>query len=117
MFPVNEGNREEKLDALFRAYRDACPTPETSANFMPQLWQRIESRQRFSFSFRRVARGFVTAAVAATLAMTTYLFMPHHTSALSSGNYVDVLAASHNSDNADLYDTVGYDSGVAAGEL
>ena len=40
---------------------------------MPQLWQRIESRQTFSFFFGRVARGFVTAAVAATLAMAVYL--------------------------------------------
>jgi hypothetical protein len=114
MFPVNEGNREENLDALFRAYRDACAAPETSANFMPQLWQRIESRQRFSFSFRRIARGFVTAAIAATLAMTIYLVAPHYTGA-SNGTYVDVLAASHNSENADLYDTVGYEA--IAGEL
>ena len=49
------GNDDQKLDALFRAYRDACPAPEASANFMPNLWRRIESRQRFTFSFRRMA--------------------------------------------------------------
>ena len=122
MFPVNEGNRkagseEAALDALFRAYRDACGAPEASANFMPQLWQRIDSRQKFSFSFGRVARGFVTAAIAATLAMTMYLAIPRFTSSLSNGSYVDVLAASHNNENSDLYDTVGYDSGAGAGEL
>ena len=30
------GNEDEKLDALFRAYRDGCPAPEPSANFMPE---------------------------------------------------------------------------------
>ena len=122
MFPVNEGKRkagseEADLDALFTAYREACGAPDASANFMPQLWQRIESRQKFSFSFRRVARGFVTAGIAATLAMSIYLVMPRFTSALSTGSYVDVLAASHNSENSDLYDTLLYDSGTSAGEL
>jgi len=116
MFPVNQGNQEERLDALFRAYRDACVAPELSANFMPNLWQRIESRQTFSFSFRRVARGFVTAAIAVTLALTIYLAVPH-TSALSNGTYVDVLAASHYSENSDLYETVHYDLGSSPDEL
>ena len=118
MVPVNEGNREERLDALFQAYRDACVAPEPRANFMPQLWQRIESRQKFSFSFRRVARGFVTAAIAATVAMTVYLAAPRYTSVvLSNGSYVDVLAASHNSENSDLYDSVRYDLGSSPDEL
>ena len=58
------GSEEERLDALFRAFRE-CPAPEPSANFMPNLWARIDSRQSFTFSFRRLANAFVTAAVAA----------------------------------------------------
>ena len=108
MLPVNEGNQEERLDTLFRAYRDACVTPEPSANFMPQLWQRIESRQTFSFFFGRVARGFVTAAVAATLAMAVYLSVPRSSGSYSS-TYVEVLAASHSADTPDLYETAGYE--------
>ncbi len=46
MVPQHEGHREAQLDALFQAYLEACPAPEPSANFMPQLWQRIEARQR-----------------------------------------------------------------------
>ena len=42
------GSEEERLDALFRAFRE-CPAPEPSANFMPNLWARIDSRQSFSF--------------------------------------------------------------------
>ena len=108
MFPQNEGNQEERLNDLFGAYGEACIAPEPSANFMPQLWQRIESRQTFSFFFGRVARGFVTASVAATLAMAVYLTIPHASSSYAS-SYVEVLAASHNTDNPDPIDTAGYD--------
>jgi hypothetical protein len=106
MFPQKEAS--ERLDALFRAYGEACIAPEPSANFMPQLWQRIESRQSFSFFFGRVARGFVTAAVAATFAMGVYLTLPLASSTYSS-TYVEVLAASHSTDNPDLIETAGYD--------
>jgi hypothetical protein len=108
MFPENQGSQEERLNTLFRAYGKACVTPEPSANFMPQLWQRIESRQTFSFFFGRVARGFVTAAVAATFAMGVYLTIPHASSSYTS-SYIEVLAASHNIDNPDLIETAGYD--------
>jgi hypothetical protein len=108
MFPVNEGNQGDRLDNLFRAYRGACIPPEPSANFMPQLWQRIESRQTFSFFFGRVARGFVTAAVAATLAMAFYLSVPRNVGTYTS-TYVEVLAASHSTESPDLYETAGYE--------
>jgi hypothetical protein len=115
MFPENQ-NQDEHLNALFRAYGDACVAPEPSANFMPQLWQRIESRQTFSFFFGRVARGFVTAAVAATLAMSVYLTIPGASGSYSS-TYVEVLAASHNADNPDLIETAGYDLASSADEI
>jgi hypothetical protein len=108
MFPENPGSQEERLNALFQAYGEACVAPEPGANFMPQLWQRIESRQTFSFFFGRVARGFVTAAVAATLAMALYLTVPRGSSTYSS-TYIEVLAASHNTENPDLIETAGYD--------
>jgi hypothetical protein len=109
MIPVNEGNQGERLDTLFRAYRDACIPPEPSANFMPELWRRIESRQTFSFFFGRVARGFVTASMAATVAMAFYLSVPRNAGLPYSSTYVDVLAASHNADSPDLYETAGYE--------
>jgi hypothetical protein len=58
---------------------------------MPTLWQKIESRQTFTFSFRRMANAFAAAAVALTLALSVYMYAPHAT-ALPSQNYVDVLA-------------------------
>ena len=115
MYPVNEGSQGERLNALFRAYGEACVPPEPSANFMPQLWQRIEARQTFSFFFGRVARGFVTAAVAASLGMAIYLASPRHSSVYTS-TYIDVLAA-HNAETPDLYETAGYELGSAPDEI
>ena len=82
---------DQKLDALFRAYHSACPVPEPGANFMPGLWARIESRQTFSFSFRRMAAGFVTASVALSLALGVYASIPH-ASPDSPQTYLEALA-------------------------
>jgi hypothetical protein len=85
------GGDDERLDALFRAYRDACPVPEASANFMPNLWAKIESRQVFTFSFRRMAAGFITAALALSLALGVYTSIPH-SSPNSPQSYLEALA-------------------------
>ena len=82
---------DQKLDALFRAYHSACPVPEPSANFMPSLWARIESRQTFTFSFRRMAAGFVTAAVALSLALGVYTSIPR-ANPNSPQTYLEALA-------------------------
>jgi len=98
------GNDEERLDALFRAYRDACPTPEASANFMPTLWGRIEARQSFSFSFRRMANGFVTAAAALTIALGVYMYLPRSSANTSSypQSYLEALAEANPLDTPDI---------------
>ena len=49
---------DEQLDGLFRAYREACPDPEPSPEFMPGVWKRIEARQKFSLSLRRWTSAF-----------------------------------------------------------
>jgi hypothetical protein len=94
MTPIR-GNYEERMDALFRAFA-ACPTPEPSVNFMPTLWQKIEARQQFTFSLRRMANAFAAAAVAVTLALSVYMYIPRSASSVVPGQtYVDVLAESH----------------------
>jgi hypothetical protein len=95
------GNDEQRLDALFRAYRDACPTPEVSANFMPNLWQRIEARQRYTFSFRRMANAFVTAALALSLGLGVYMSIPH-SSPYSAQSYIEALAEANPLDAPDI---------------
>jgi hypothetical protein len=66
---MEQGNpeRESRLDELFLAYRDACPTPEASVNFMPALWAGIEAREVNTNWFGHFAKGLVTAALAASV--------------------------------------------------
>jgi len=96
------GNEDEKLDALFRAYREACPDPEASVNFMPTLWARIDSRQTFLFSFRRMANAFVTAAVALSIALGVYMSIPRSAPGSTPANYVEALADANPLDNPDI---------------
>jgi len=90
------GDRERQLDALLRAYRDAIPDPEVSSAFMPVLWERIESQRRSAF---RLAKMFVTAAVAASLLLGVFLIAPSvQNSAVYSATYLEVLDADRSPD-------------------
>jgi anti-sigma-K factor RskA len=79
------------LATLFAAYREACPDPEPGADFMPQLWQKIEAKRAFSNSLKRLARAVIGLAAAASLAMAILLAMPQQT---ATPSYLEVLAAS-----------------------
>jgi len=97
------GNEDEKLDAFLRVYRDACPDPEASVNFMPTLWARIESRQTFLFSFRRMANAFVTAAVALSIALGVYMSIPRNNAGSSyTGTYLEALAEANPLDTPEI---------------
>lgn len=87
-------SNHDRLAAVLAAYREACPDPEPDPNFMPLLWQKIEARQTFAQSIQRIARAFVTVAVAICVLMTVVLVSarsPH--SVFNSGSYVEMLAA------------------------
>ena len=93
----NSSERDSRLDELFQAYRDACPIPEASANFMPALWARIESREVSTNWFGRFAKGLVTAALAASviLGLMVSSKSPSRSpsSAFFNSNYVDAWSA------------------------
>ena len=105
------GSSDDQLDQLFRAYRDACPAPEPRSDFMPRLWRRIEARQSFAFSFRRMANALVTAAMAASVALGVYMAMPHAAPANSGyyATYVEALADANNIDTPDIVAPVRLD--------
>jgi hypothetical protein len=103
------GNVDERLDALLREYRDACPTPEPSANFMPNLWQRIEARQSYTFSFQRMANAFVTAAVALSIVLGVYMSIPRSNPSSYSQSYLEALADANTLDTPDYVSPVGLD--------
>ena len=91
----------DKLDALWGKYRDACPDPEPGSDFMPRLWQKIEARRvETTFIFRRLAHICLAATVALTLVMSAVLFPRNQNNdeVFFSGTYVDVLAAEHSND-------------------
>jgi hypothetical protein len=105
--------REEQLNRLFQAYRRSFDDPEPSAAFTPGLWAKIEQRRSVPVWFRRMAQGFVTAAVALSLA----LFM------LAAGQdgrdnpdqyqpYVETLAAHHVLTGEDVEPVAHVEAGV-----
>jgi hypothetical protein len=103
------GNDEERLDSLFRAYARACPEPEVSPNFMPNLWQRIESRQKFTFSFSRMANAFATAAVALSIVLSVYMSIPRNPSSLYAQTYIEALADANPLDTPEIVAPVSVD--------
>jgi hypothetical protein len=83
---------EQQLDRLFAAYRDACPAPEVSADFMPELWRQIDARRGFQLALRRWTRGVVAAATAVCLAMVLYMAAPWDSDrTVYSTTYLDTL--------------------------
>jgi hypothetical protein len=105
------GSTDDQLDQLFRAYREACPPPEPRADFMPRLWDRIEARQSFAFSFRRMANALVTAAMAASVALGVYMALPQSapSNAASYATYVEALADANAIDTPDIVAPVHLD--------
>jgi len=100
----NEQPLPEELRALMATYRQALPDPEPSAEFMPQLWAKIEARQTVTYSFGRLARGLVTAALASCLVMSALLVAPITSKAPTPVNrsYVEVLADDHPDEPLDI---------------
>jgi hypothetical protein len=83
---------EDRLDALWAEYRQACPDPEPSANFIPQVWQRIESRRRATSSLRHWAEACVMAALTLTLLIAAFLIPRYQRQPVYQSTYADVLA-------------------------
>jgi hypothetical protein len=93
-------DRDGELNHLFESYRVALPDPEASANFMPELWRKIEARQFFLGRMKKLTQLFVAAAAAICLLLGILLQAPVSSETpLVRGNYVDVLADANPADN------------------
>lgn len=88
-----------ELEQLFSRYRMFVPDPEPSVNFMPALWEKIDSRQSLILRIRRLTQVFVAAAAAICVVFATYMVLPHSDTSVLNGNYVDILAESHPAEN------------------
>lgn len=82
---------DDRLDAIFREYREAMPDPEASPEFMPRLWDRIESRRRYTWSLRRWAGGFVTAAAAICMMAAILIWPNTGNHSVYTSTYLDAL--------------------------
>lgn len=67
-------NSEQQLDKLFNAYRQACPEVDASANFMPNLWAKIEARRKAETWIWRWANAFASVAAVVVLLLGLALY-------------------------------------------
>lgn len=88
-------NDESGLDRLLENYRAACPEIEPSANFMPEVWKRIEARRSFWYIFRHEARTVMTACAALCLLLLILNFVSGSQPHLTAPTYADALMAEH----------------------
>jgi hypothetical protein len=92
---MDEGRMNNKLDALFVEYREACPDREASAGFMPQLWEEIEARRSAVSSswFRLWAQVWLVATLAVAIVIGGILIPRFENPPAYQASYVDVLTA------------------------
>ena len=99
---------DEQLNGLFAAYRKACPDPEPSPEFMPDVWSKIEARRSFTLSLRRWTSAFVTAAAALSIGMAVYTDQPVE-SPVYTTTYVDTLGADESLEMLAYADLVSFE--------
>jgi hypothetical protein len=88
---------DARLDELFQSYRASCPDIEPSANFMPNLWQKIDTRRGFWSVFERWARtGMAAAALLCLLLLALNFVSAGHRAIMPS--YTDALMAEHSAE-------------------
>lgn len=86
---------DDKLNSLLSAYRDACPDAEPGANFMPELWSRIEVRRGAAVStlLRRWTKAWLVATVVLVVVSSVFLIPSFQEPPAYEASYVDVLSA------------------------
>lgn len=102
---------DQRLSALFAEYHAATAGYDVSPQFMPHLWEKIESR-RVSRAWRLLTLGFVTTSACLCIGFQALLWSPDTQSnqkAAYSAPYVEVLAE-HAEATADLPDRTADDS-------
>jgi len=98
------GDREQELNNILRAYREACEISEPGRDFMPRLWERIESRRSISRGVEWLARVFTSAALATAVAAA--LVVSLIPSKNSDDTWVEEIANQSLAQNAAYYEPV-----------
>lgn len=81
----------ERWESLAASYREACPDPDVSPEFMPQLWGRIDARRSTSLRIWALTKGFVTAAGCLCLLFTALLALPGSSYSAADNTYIEAL--------------------------
>ncbi len=92
---MNGDNRhlEQELDRLLAAYRDACEAPEPGPEFLPRLWERIDSTQGWTERLWKWANGLAAAAAAASVLLVILQLAGQPRQDFYSATYVETLMA------------------------
>jgi len=98
-----EASDERSLNELFHRYRLACPDVEAGPNFMPVLWQKIEARNNFWFTFVRFGRGALTASAALCLVL---LVLNLASTPQVMASYTDAILAETSADQTDYTEAI-----------
>jgi hypothetical protein len=107
---MNFEDGNPQLDRLFTQYREACGSPDATANFMPSLWTKIEARQNKNLFFERIARTFVAATMAACGMLGVLMLLPGQApSAFLSSSYVEAIATANAHETAPYLSPVRFD--------
>jgi hypothetical protein len=99
-----------ELSGLFAKYKAALPDLEAGANFMPELWRKIEARQSMLARVRKLTQVFVGAAAAVSLLFAMVEVVPFSSRPEVNATYVDVLAAANPSDSLASLGIVAHDA-------
>lgn len=105
----------DPLGPLFERYRAACPEIEGGTDFLPRLWEKIETRRTWVWQLRIYTRSLVTVAATLCLALllfemsplanTNPLYLKSYTEALDEESapetltYLDIVAHAGFGDN------------------
>lgn len=92
-------NGERDLNHLFAAYKDALPEVQPSAQFMPQLWDRIDGQQSWRSQLWRWANSLAAAAAMASLFMAMLQMLPRTSPSFYAATYLETLANQHDTDD------------------
>ena len=94
--PVKLSRSDElRLDEMFRLCRESHDDPEASANFMPQMWAKIEMRRVSTNWFDHIAKALVAAAVAASVIAGLLISSATQSTEFYKATFVEALVKDH----------------------
>ena len=104
-------DREQRLDRLFRRYKEACPDPEAGANFLPAMWQRIEARRSPVLHWVAMSRRALVGALAMCLVLGIVMGTALTSSQFYQSTYIEALDADDSPEDLAAIHPVSLDGG------